>query len=91
MSSKCLRRCKCEWEEDKRIPEGLVLSVLNPHLSTNSLVLCGSWSGHKDEQDLLEAFGGKDVDLKIIPPKTTKYVQPLDVISWGNIKYMPRE
>ena len=29
----------------------------------------------------MEAFGGKDVDvvLKIIPPKTTKYAQPLDV------------
>ena len=44
-----------------------------------SLVLCGSWSGHKDEQVLLEACGGKDVDLKLIPTKTTKYTQPLDV------------
>ena len=55
--------------------KGLFLSVLNPHLSTNSPVPCGSWSG----QVLLEAFGGKDVDLTIIPPKTTKYAQPLDV------------
>ena len=46
-------------------------------MSTNSLVLCGSWSGHKDEQVLLEVCGGKDVDLKIIPPKTTKYAEPL--------------
>ena len=67
------------------------LSVLNPHLSTKSLVLCDSWSGHKNEQVLLEASGGKDVDLKIIPPKTTKYAQPLYVYSSGNIKYMPRE
>ena len=79
MPSKCLRRYKCEWEDDERTPEELFLSVLNPHLSTNSLVLCGSWSRNKDEQVLLEAFGGKDVDLKIIPPKTTKYAQPLDV------------
>ena len=28
---------------------------------------------------LQEAFGGKDVGLKIVPPKTTKYAQPLDV------------
>ena len=28
---------------------------------------------------ILEASGGKDLDLKIIPPKTTKYAQPLDV------------
>ena len=57
------------------------LSVLNPHLLTNSQVHCGSWSGYrpKDEQELLEASGGKDVDLKIITPKTTKYAQPLDV------------
>ena len=62
------------------------LSVLNPYLSTNTLVLCGSWSGHKDEQVLLEAFGGKDVDLKIIPPKTTKYTQPLDVYFFRQCK-----
>ena len=89
MPSKCLPRC--EWEEDKRTPEDLSLSVFNPHLSTNSLVLCGSLSGRKDEQVLLEAFGGKYVNLKIIPPKTTKYAQPLECISSGSIKYMPRQ
>ena len=47
--SKCLRRFKCQWEHVERTPEDLFLSVLNPHLSTNSLVLCGSWSGHKNE------------------------------------------
>ena len=62
------------------------LSVLNPHLSTKSVVLCDSWSGHKDEQILLEASGGKDVDLKIIPPKTTKYTQPLDVYFFRQYK-----
>ena len=79
MPSKYFRRCKCEWKEDERILEDLFLSVLNPHLWTNSLVLCGPCSGHKDEQVLMEAFGGKDVDLKIIPPKITKYAQPLGV------------
>ena len=91
MPSKCLRRCKCEWEEDERTPEDLLLSILNSHMSTNSLVLCGFWSGHKDEQVLLEAFGGKDVDLKIIPPETTKYAHLWTCISSGNIKCMPRE
>ena len=91
MSSKCLRRCKCEWGDDERTPEDLFLSVLNPHLSTNSLVLCGSWSGHKDEQVLLEAFGGKDVDLKIISPKTMKYAQPLDVYFFRQYKIYARE
>ena len=71
MPSKYLRRCKCEREEDEKTPEDLFLSVFNPHLSTNSLLLCGSWSGHKDEQTLLP-FGGKDVDLKIIPHKNYK-------------------
>ena len=79
-------KSKCEWEEDERKPEDLFLSVLNTHLSTNSLILCGSWSGHKDEQVLLEGFGGKDVDLKIIPPKTTKYAQPLDVYFFRQYK-----
>ena len=62
------------------------LSVLNPHLSTNSLVLCDSWSGRKDEQVLLETFGGKDVYLKIIPSKTTKYAQPVDVYLFRQYK-----
>ena len=86
MPSKCVRRCKFEWEEDERTPENLFLSVLNPHLLTNSLVLCGSWSGHKDEQVPLEAFGRKVVDLKIIPPKTPKYAQPLNVYSFKQYK-----
>ena len=34
---------QCEWEEDERTLEDLFLTVLNPHLSTNSLVLYGSW------------------------------------------------
>ena len=92
MPSKCLRRCKCEWEEDVRTPEDLFLPILNPYFSTNSLVLCGPWSEHMDEQVLLEASGGKDIYLKIIPPKTTKYVQNFwTCVSSGNIKYMPRE
>ena len=86
MPSKCLHRCKCVWEEDERTPEDLFLSVLNPHLSTNSVVHCGSWSENKDEQVLLEAFGGKDVELKIILPKTRKYTQPLDVYLFRQYK-----
>ena len=62
------------------------LSVLNPHLLTKQLVLCDSWSGHEDEKVLLEASGGNDVDLKIIPPKTTKYAQPLDVYFFRQYK-----
>ena len=83
MPSTCLPIFKCEWEDD-------VLSVLNPHLSTKSLVLCDSWSGLKDEQVLLKASGGKDVDLKFIPPKTTKYAQPLDVYFWQYRIYAKR-
>ena len=74
---------ECEWEDDERTPEELCLSVLNPHLSTNSLILYGSC---KDEQVLLEAFGRKDVDLKIIPPETTKYAQALDVYFFRQYK-----
>ena len=62
------------------------LPVLNPHLSRNSLALCDSWSGLEDEQVLLEASGRKDVDLKIIPPKTSKYAQPLYVYFFWQYK-----
>ena len=88
MPSKYRRRCKCEWEKDERTPEDLFLSVLKPHLSTNSLVLCRSWTGYKDEQVglLPEAFGEKNVYLKIIPLKTTKYAQPLDVYFFRQYK-----
>ena len=58
------------------------------YVETNSLVLCDSWSGHKDEQVLLEASGGKYVGLylKIILPKTTKYAQPLNVYFFRQYK-----
>ena len=69
----------------RRTPEDIFLSVLNPNLSTNSLVLCGSWSECKDEQVLPEALEEK-MDLKIIPPKTTKYAQPLDVYFFRQYK-----
>ena len=91
MPSKCILRCKCEWEEDERTPEDLFLSVFNPHLSTNSLVLCGSWSGRKDEQVPLETYGGKDVDLKIIPPKVQNMHNLWTCIFSGSIKDMLRE
>ena len=42
--------------------------------------------GPKDEQVLLEASGGKYVDLKIIPSETTKYAQPLDVYFFRQYK-----
>ena len=87
MPSKCLHRCKYEWEDDERTVEDFILSVLNPHLSKKSLVLCDFWSGHKDE----EATGGKDVDLKIIPLKQQNMHNLWTCISSGNIKYMPRE
>ena len=44
------------------------------------------WLLHRDEQVLLEAFGGKEVDLKIIQPKTTKYAQPPDVYFFRQYK-----
>ena len=65
------------------------LSVLNPHLSTKSLVLSDFWSGHKDEQVLLEAFGGKYVDWNIIPLQNMNNLWTC--ICSGNIKYKPRE
>ena len=40
----------------------------------------------KNEQVLLEASGGKDVNLKIIPHKTRKYAQPLDVYFFRQYK-----
>ena len=63
----------------KELHKTFYCQFLNPHLSTNSLVLCGSLSGHKDQQALLEPFGGKDEDLRVIAPKTSKYALPLDV------------
>ena len=50
------------------------------------LALCDSWSVHKDEQVLLKASGGKDVDLRIIASKTTKYAQPLNVYFFRQYK-----
>ena len=62
-----------------------------PYLSTNSRVHCGSWSGHKDEQVLLEAFEEKHVGLKIIQSTQTYKICTIYVYFFRQYKNMPRE
>ena len=68
-----------------KMSTALVLSwmrkVLQPELQGASLLLLDSWPGQTDTGLSARAFGNRKLNLhtKIIPSKTTKYCQPLDV------------
>ena len=57
-----------------------------------SLLLLDSWSGQTDTGLSARAFGNRELNLhtKIIPPKTTKYCQPLDVYFFRQYKLFAR-
>ena len=65
-------------------------SVLGEHVGEKGLLLCDSWSGHKDYSLIEDCFPNKDITLKILPPKTTKYCQPLDVYCFRQYKLYAR-
>lgn len=43
-----------------------------------TLLLLDSWSGQTDTAIVHEIFPGKKISVSVIPPKATKYIQPLD-------------
>jgi len=43
-----------------------------------TLLLVDSWSGQTDATVVHEVFPGKQITVSIIPPKATKYIQPID-------------
>lgn len=60
--------------------------VIEPELENKSLLLCDSWTGHKEIEIFISARKQKKVILEFIPPKTTKYAQPLDVYFFRQYK-----
>ena len=70
----------------------LVLSWMQPELKEASLLLLDSWSGQTDTGFSARGFGNRELNLlkKIIPPKTTKYCQPLDVYFFCQYKLFAR-
>ena len=61
-------------------------NVGDKDLKTGDLLLFDSWSGHKDENIIKEAIPNKTIHFKTIPPKCTKYCQPLDVYFFRQYK-----
>jgi hypothetical protein len=54
-------------------------NVLKSSVTQKCILMLDSWSGHKD-QSLFESMSGTKQFLRLqIPPKTTPYIQPLDV------------
>ena len=75
----------------------LVLSwmrkVLQPELKGAWVLLLDLWSGQTDRGLSARAFGNRELNLhtKIIPPKTTKYSQFLDVYFFRRTNYLRDE
>ena len=79
-----------------KMPTALVLpwmrKVLQPELKGASLLPLDSWSDQTDIGLSARVFGNRELNLhtKIIPPKTTKYCQPLDVYFFRHYKLFAR-
>lgn len=58
--------------------------------NNNNLLLLDSWTGQKDS-NLFQNINGKNIHVEVIPPKTTKYCQPLDVFFFRQYKIMIRK
>lgn len=56
-----------------------------PDTPNKSLLLLDSWSGQTDRA-VSELLPNKNVSFEYLPPKTTKYVQPLDVYFFRQYK-----
>ncbi len=62
-------------------------------LSVNQkcILLLDSWSGHKDEAIFESMTGTKECLMLRIPPKTTSYIQALDVYGFRQWKTFARK
>jgi len=56
----------------------------------SEMLLVDSWSGHKDDLTLARVLPDADITIKLIHPKTIKYVQPLDVYFFRQLKIYVR-
>ena len=52
--------------------------IIRPLFKQNFIYLADSWSKHKDNEMYHDIFGGKCKFFQI-PPRTTSFLQPLDV------------
>jgi len=67
-----------------------VKNVLADELGETNLLLQDSFTGQKDESIYFQNIGGKHFEIKTIPPKTTRFIQPLDVYFFRQYKIIMR-
>jgi len=69
-----------------------IKECLDPIITTPSLLLQDSWGAQKDESLFVECLSNPShLTIKTIPPKATKYVQPLDVYFFRQYKLLARK
>ncbi len=81
-SGKMTKELVREWCEESLIPA----------ISSKSLLLLDSWSGHSDTENICSLFSqDKPCEILKIPPKTTSLIQPLDVYFFRQWKLFARK
>lgn len=70
--------------------ENFAEKVLTVELGERNLLIQDSFSGQKDESIFTSVCPNSILDIKYIPPKTTKYIQPLDVYFFRQYKILIR-
>jgi len=69
-----------------------ISKCLSPIITAPSLLLQDSWGAQKDETLFQECLSNPTfLTIKTIPPKATKYIQPLDVYFFRQYKILARK
>ena len=72
-----------------------LINAFIPDVTNNTLLLLDSWSGQTDndiftDEEITRTLQNKRIRTAIIPPKTTRFVQPLDVYFFRQYKIVIR-
>jgi hypothetical protein len=84
-------QCSSSGKMSKELMNLWCNDSLVPSISAKSLLLLDSWSGHSDKDNICSFFSrDKPCLILTIPPKTTSFIQPLDVYFFRQWKLFAR-
>ena len=83
-------KCSSSGKLSNYLIEKAFAEVLKPETYGNTLVLQDSWSGQTNMDRVKELFHEHFLEVMTLPPKSTKYIQPLDVYFFRQYKIITR-
>ena len=90
MPPNVLVECSSSGKLSNYLIEVAFTLVLKPETYGRCLILQDSWSGQSKMDRVKELFDANQLEIMTLPPKSTKYVQPLDVYFFRQYKIITR-